>query len=593
MSCVQKLGGGESANERGSSVTGKFVTGTRRSRTPIPSHNHSSAQVFCLPPQIRAPSRPQQQRPGTVTPLPRYEVRLKPVQAARLRQRHNKASTARTGWTAANEHSTCQVTSIERFQRLSVSPATPASLCFAMDPSGLQNRQSGDQAPRPGGVSEMANSASPHRRNDGQSPPAPGAHHAHQQPALTRSESWVEISSQPSSSSLSSIGDEIVTTGLRVGSSAYHPRRRRLQQQPMPPSCIISQPPVHAGTSSQDEYDETESEEDRVMTSSAEQVNPSTNLPRQQTAVRSAIAADSETDDDDDENATALGRPSSSPTFRPQPNAFSHPPSHLMHRHSTSSAHPYHPYHPSQTRPSMHGRSQTRPHRASPNYMSPSYQADNDAALRASLTTLLSCAAAARGLPKKDDGRVGGASNAGAGAAVLPSSQPMELRLVPESELMAAGPPSGTSGGGPSKAPPRTASNSSAPSAPTSTSSRDPTLTAEKAKRPAATQNKSLRATKKKRTGSSAGIVDGETGSLISPTLLTWVVSAGVVVLVSVVGFGAGYVIGREVGRQEGAMSLSSAGNSSASCGRELVKSTSGGTLRRFRWGSVGKTITT
>jgi hypothetical protein len=42
-----------------------------------------------------------------------------------------------------------------------------------------------------------------------------------------------------------------------------------------------------------------------------------------------------------------------------------------------------------------------------------------------------------------------------------------------------------------------------------------------------------------------------DTTTLISPTLMTWVVSAGVVVLVSVVGFGAGYVIGREVGRQE------------------------------------------
>lgn len=36
--------------------------------------------------------------------------------------------------------------------------------------------------------------------------------------------------------------------------------------------------------------------------------------------------------------------------------------------------------------------------------------------------------------------------------------------------------------------------------------------------------------------------------AMISPMLLMWVVSAGVVVLVSVVGFGAEYVIGREVG---------------------------------------------
>ncbi|KAI1031036.1 hypothetical protein LB504_001018 [Fusarium proliferatum] len=41
-------------------------------------------------------------------------------------------------------------------------------------------------------------------------------------------ESWVEVASQPSSSSLSSIGDEIVTTGLRVGNP--YVRRRRLQQ---------------------------------------------------------------------------------------------------------------------------------------------------------------------------------------------------------------------------------------------------------------------------------------------------------------------------------------------------------------------------
>lgn len=366
----------------------------------------------------------------------------------------------------------------------------------------------------------------------------------------------------------------------------------------MPASYIVSQPATQAGTSSQEEYDETESEEDRVMTSSTEQVHPAASLPRHPTVVRPGLVAaalDSD-DDSDDENATALGRPSSSPTtFRPQPNAFSHPPSHMTHRHSTSSAHPYHS---TGSRPSMPSRSHTRSHshRNVPNFMSPSYQADNDAALRASLTTLLSCAAAARGLPKKENAP---RSNPG----VVPSSQPMGLRLVPEAELMAEAPPvpGVATGHNPVKLPPmRTASNSSAPSAPSSSSSREPTqqtlATAEKSKRTAATQSKHPRVTKKKRTGSSTGLVDSESGSLISPTMLTWVVSAGVLVLVSVVGFGAGYVIGREVGRQEGSMSLSevmSASNaSSTNCGRELVKSTSGGTLRRFRWGSVGKTIT-
>jgi hypothetical protein len=80
--------------------------------------------------------------------------------------------------------------------------------------------------------------------------------------------------------------------------------------------------------------------------------------------------------------------------------------------------------------------------------------------------------------------------------------------------------------------------------------------------------------------------------------MLTWVVSAGVLVLVSVVGFGAGYVIGREVGRQEGAVSLGGMGSfgggdagNATSCGREVIRSsTSGGTLRRFKWG-VGRSV--
>ncbi len=68
--------------------------------------------------------------------------------------------------------------------------------------------------------------------------------------------------------------------------------------------------------------------------------------------------------------------------------------------------------------------------------------------------------------------------------------------------------------------------------------------------------------------------------AMISPTLLTWFVSAGVVVLVSVVGFGAGYAIGKEVGRQETLSSLSD----NTACGKEALKQVSG--IRRFRWGN-------
>ncbi len=102
---------------------------------------------------------------------------------------------------------------------------------------------------------------------------------------------------------------------------------------------------------------------------------------------------------------------------------------------------------------------------------------------------------------------------------------------------------------------------------------------------------KPSRVAKKKRTST----VEGEAAALISPTLLTWVVSAGVVVLVSVVGFGAGYVIGREVGRQEGALGVGMSGASRqlirGELRGELVRSTGTGTLRRFRWGSVRSVI--
>lgn len=373
---------------------------------------------------------------------------------------------------------------------------------------------------------------------------------AHPQPPLTSPpESWVEVASQPSSSSLSSLGgDEIVTTGLRVGNNtAYPPRRRRLHQPPqphpqpvsMPPSYVIGHAAAQAGTSSQEEYDETESEEDRLLTSSTEQVVP----PGQQHPTTAIPPMDSDTDS---ENATALGHPS--PAFRPQPNAFSHPPNRppLTTRHHSSR-------------------------------LPRDFQADNDAALRASLTTLLSCAAAARGLPRKNDNHHPSAAAAGGigprgttGAGVRPSSQPMNLRLVPESELMAE----------PSPRPTRTASNSSAPSGPASSPEKTKPQHAH-----------AQRTVKKKRTVTETAAAPAT--QLISPTLLTWVVSAGVVVIFSVVGFGAGYVIGREVGRQEGGAALftsgggAGAGNltASSSCGRELARSGTGGALRRLRWG--------
>lgn len=425
---------------------------------------------------------------------------------------------------------------------------------------------------------------------------------AHTEPALEiltfTTESWVEIASQPSSSSLSSIGDDIVTTGLRVGNQSYPPRRRRLQhhyhqsvqQQNMPQSYFVNHHATQqASTSSQEEYDETESEEDRMITSSTENMGTRPppgvlGLQRSQTAIGpGANLSDSEDDDD----GTALG---TAPThsFRPRPNAFSHPP---VRSHSTTSAIPSH--HPRST---PAARLHTR---ARPDFRSPSYQADRDEALRASLTTLLSCAAAAKSLPGKKGTNVTGPSSGEPvlGAGVGPSTQPMELRLVPESELgdNASPPidPTAPKSSRARQATARTSSNSSAQSGPISISSRE-----ERGKRTAAAgQSKPQRATKKKKT--SAAAVDDTSVTWISPATLTWVLGTGVVLLVSVVGFGAGFVVGREIGRQDvfGSSSGSSgaavsAASNSTSCGSEVIRSTGTGTLKRWRWGTgMGRSV--
>ena len=370
---------------------------------------------------------------------------------------------------------------------------------------------------------------------------------------LTGAESWVEVSSQPSSSSLSSIGDEIVTTGLRV--NGPYVRRRRLQ--PPGRSVPAQQTSAHAADmSSQEEYDESDSEDENVLTSSNENVHPS--------------EEEVEVESDADDSATALGRVSDQPVFRPQPNAFSHPTAHAPQRSQSSPTQP-HP-HSGFTRPSFAQRSQTRVQRAGPNFMSPSVREENDAALRASLTTLLSLGAAARGLPKtKEEAEAQRASSAGVG----PSSQPMELRLVPESELNEEAPRPQRPHAG--RSPPRKRGS------PTRSPSRGD-ATSEKT-RHGSVAGRSPRAAKKKKTAQAM-----EETTMISPTLLTWVVSAGVVVLVSVVGFGAGYVIGREVGKQEALAASVGSVNDTTSCGQEVIRS-SGSGLRKLRWGAGVKSI--
>lgn len=376
---------------------------------------------------------------------------------------------------------------------------------------------------------------------------------AHAYTTLHLTESWIELGSRPSSSSLSSTADEIITTGLTVQHDSNVHRRNKPRRVRGGGTFQVGTgfrvTGAGEGTSSQDEYDESESESDRVMTSSNEAIAPSPlrnelyRPSRSPHSVTSSETASEREDEDDDENATAVNYPRSSGRgFQPRPNAFSHPNTQPAIRPQSGTVHT-----PRRTvtRP-INQRQQSYPQHSPYNVLSPNHHTDHDEALRASLSTLLSAAAAVRGLPKPGQPRT-------MTAATSSRMDPTSLRLVPESVALGD----------------IMEENSSIPSttSPRSTSSDKP-----KRKVTTRSNSKDRRTVKKAR--STSPLVEE-----ISPTLLTWVVSAGVVVLVSALSFSAGYAVGKEAGHAD----VIGMGGEVGGCGKELK---GGLGLRRLRWGA-------
>lgn len=384
-------------------------------------------------------------------------------------------------------------------------------------------------------------------------------------------DSWVEIGSQPSSSSLSSINDDIVTTGLRVQHDP--PQRRRRTLRPGAPSSlgIASRTQSVGATSSQEEYEESESESDRVMTSSGEGPQLAGNVTRNEAIsnARHSSASDSAPQESsDDENRTAINHPLShnDVCFTPQPNAFSHPPS-SGHVRNASQPVPgsYFPSQRQAQRPATrHSLPDQRSHMPQ-NILSPSYNAaaHHDEALRASLSTLLSCAAAARGLknePKRPQQQA---------TATQPRGkriEPMSFKLVPESALPVAKDRHPVLQEPTFKPTLRRTSTSTSSTSPLTAPDHffHPTHPKE-SKRKSRTTSKDRHSIKKPRRSSSTD----ELGH-ISPTLLTWVVSAGVVVVLSALSFSAGYSLGKEAGRFE--VVGVSGGGGALDCGDEVLR---------------------
>ena len=428
-------------------------------------------------------------------------------------------------------------------------------------------------------------------------------------------ESWIEVSSRPSSSSLSSAAtDEVVTTGLRVNQSSSERRRRPLRRSAMSPGGGRRAASSRSDNDiSQEEYDESESESDRVMTSSNEDLQPGFRKEKHyddspptisQSTHSDGGSIESVEDDDDDENSTALGIADPTP-FTPQPHAFSHPPSSRLTQRQMSSQESYFPPLPSsagassrQSQPatatsttstSSASRAHNRTRSHTPyNVIAPSHSVDHDAALRASLSTLLSCAAAARGLGKRESN----AGTSGLSRPPLTQTRPRQssrveqgtLRIVPESALSRLEEENQQPHQQPPALPPRhlsphSTSTSSPGSPPVPASSP---ATKRKAKSPARDRRKKHRST----SGYTYGI--GDDTNAIAPTLTTWVVGAGVLVLFSAISFSAGYALGKEVGRVDALGNGGLVGG--GSCGSEvdgLVGRGLGRSSRAWRWGNT------
>ena len=406
-----------------------------------------------------------------------------------------------------------------------------------------------------------------------------------------RIDSWVEIGSTASSSSASIAPN---SSRLRPISPTHdanpRARRRRLLRNAVSgPTPTLTSGPTDpqvvftAETSSQEEYEESESESDRVLTSSNENLNifrgsdvdgisPSSGATSSGPDTKSSAS-------EGEENGTALGIGTDrSRHYTPPANAFTHPPSHLSSRRashsaqttqthpalieqrrysSTSTARPY------RSSRSPHNRSDTYPSRRgthSPySALAPTHRIDHDAVLRASLSTLLSCAAAVRGQPKSNTN-----TNAEPGPApqnrhttTANTVQPSTLRLVPDSGLRAArtDPPT-TSTTSPTadlpahSAPTNNKTDANQPPKPPSKRKASPSpSTKDRSSAPITSKSKKPRALSP--TPANLPRSSSSSSTITNPRLLSFVLSASVVVILSALSFSAGYVLGRDTGRLE------------------------------------------
>lgn len=192
-------------------------------------------------------------------------------------------------------------------------------------------------------------------------------------------------------------------------------------------------------------------------------------------------------------------------------------------------------------------------------------KAAHEAIMKQSLDTLLSCAAAAKALARNPPSNF------------HPSFSVTHRQLGSERDLAAAD-TAKVSGAPRSMTPSEYCTKSRAASSMANSFVLEEPSKYTKTKR-RASQRTGSRERASKKTKSQPGHVE----DLLYPTLMTWAMGAGIVVLVSAISFSAGYAIGVEVGQAEVLSRASDGAAHGVTCGQEVMK----GGLRRLRWSST------
>lgn len=341
---------------------------------------------------------------------------------------------------------------------------------------------------------------------------------------MIEADSWIEVSSQPSDSQYTSSSDDhIITAGLRISQTR---RKRRGTARPTSRPQELLEP----DSSSEDDDSEGEGEDMGTMIHSMTMSSDDYSSP-----------------DDDESDDEASASDTNGKVF-------------------SSSQRPGVPYR-RQTTPVASSAYNNRGSHAYSGYNSfaPNHATDHDAALRASLSTLLSCAAAARGLPKSSLSQtLPGSQSQHQGGRVAVDS----LTLVRE-------------GGEPSNSVNRAGKSRSLSITSNTTSSASRSPSSEQLVKKGGVKKSS--SAERKRSGKSSSksqrrshSEEGEM-SLSNISYMTLAISAGAIVVLSALTFSAGYALGREAGKGEGGL-LSSVSRSTE--GRKAVVKGTGRSIR-------------